>query len=538
MAKTTSDGLFTNPHPTNGELLGLTGLLKSEKGTDRRLPAFLLSWICSGVVHGVLLVLFLLVTINTGNTSVMEREDIQTRVDDEGPRPENLTNDAIGDDPNKQFEFKNDRIGPASVPGPSLPDEPVGMKNAPEAEPVNVPPPAGFGNREGQGGTANPLKTGPASPFGEPGALKGLAIPGGFSGRTGSARSKLVSEGGGNAESEACVAAGLKWLVAHQAPDGHWSLEGYHQHGHCNCKGFGDPNDIAGTAFGLLPLLGAGETHKDPQAVYRQNVDRALKYLVSRQARDGNFGGLMYAHGLATIAICEAYGMTSDPALRGPAQRAINFIRAAQHEGGGWRYNPRDAGDTSVTGWQIMALKSGQMAGLEVDDARNPTLKKAVNFLNSCMTVDQTGYGYQSPQEVSPSMTAVGLLCRLYLGTGPRNVGIQGGVQRLQQSPPAPANRNIYYDYCATQVLHHVGGEAWESWNPRIRNLLVQTQDKGTDRKHPHQKGSWAPDRDLWGSRGGRMMTTSLSILTLEVYYRHLPLYRRDMAAKNVSGEL
>jgi hypothetical protein len=352
-------------------------------------------------------------------------------------------------------------------------------------------------------------------------------VPGGFGGRSGAARKQLLTSGGGNAESEACVASGLQWLVAHQSPDGHWSLDGF-SHGRCNCGGFGQPNDIAATAFGLLPLLGAGESHKEPKATYRLNVERGLEYLIARQAPDGNFGGGMYAHGLATIAICEAYGLTSDPVLKTPAQRALNFIRGAQGDGGGWRYEPREAGDTSVTGWEIMALMSGQMAGLEVDNNRNPTLARASKFLNTCMTADETGYGYTSPQELSASMTAVGLLCRLYLGTGPRNSGIQGGVQRLKQNPPssAPTRRNIYYDYYATQVMFHFGGEPWDSWNPQIRNLLVKTQDKGDDPKHPHTKGSWSPVGDIWGG-GGRIMTTSLSILTLEVYYRHLPLYRR-----------
>src|SRR5205823_4456771 len=101
-----------------------------------------------------------------------------------------------------------------------------------------------------------------------------------------------------------------------------------------------------------------------------------------KQGRDGSFGGGMYAHGLAAIAMCEAYGMTSDPVLRGSAQRAIDFIRAAQSDNGGWRYQPREGGDTSVVGWQVMALKSGQMAGLIVDDSRNPTLARASRWLD------------------------------------------------------------------------------------------------------------------------------------------------------------
>src|SRR5207244_11314938 len=170
----------------------------------------------------------------------------------------------------------------------------------------------------------------------------------------------------------------------------------------CNCTGFGSQNDVAATAFGLLPLLAAGETHKNPKAVYGNNVGNALKYLMGKQARDGNFGGGMYAHGLASIAICEAYGMTSDLTLKLPAQRALNYIRAAQSENGGWRYEPRQGGDTSMVGWHLMALKIGTMAGPDVDDAKNPTFAKATKFLDSVGASDGSCYGYMGPNPTPP----------------------------------------------------------------------------------------------------------------------------------------
>src|SRR5262249_45223931 len=156
------------------------------------------------------------------------------------------------------------------------------------------------------------------------------------------------------------------------------------------------------------------------------------------------------------------------------------FIRSAQGEAGGWRYEPRQGGDTSVVGWQVMALKSGQMAGLEVDDSRNPTLSRATKWLNSCMTADGGGYGYLGPERTQ-TMTAVGLLCRLYLGTGPRNSGIVAGVNYLKKSSPPAGLNSIYYYYYATQVMHHVGGDAWEQWNPKMRDMLIAKQDKGLD---------------------------------------------------------
>jgi hypothetical protein len=499
----------------------------------------LLAFGISAVVHLMLISLFLTVTVSTANAGVMtETETISTGIEDEDKPPEaNLENPESGSlDPGELLNYNVPRIEDISVPGPVNPAEAVGMKDMPESIPVNVPPPPGIGTPGGSGGGLEG-PAGMANPIGAPGGMKGILTPGGFGGRSGSTREERLREGGGNTETEAAVAGGLRWMAIHQAPDGHWSLDGFNQHGHCNCNGFGQNNDIAATALGLLPLLGAGETHKNAKAKYRINVERGLHYLMRKQSRDGNFGGTMYGHGLATIAICEAYGLTADPLLKMSAQRAINFIRAAQGDNGGWRYQPREPGDTSVTGWQVMALKSGQMAGLEVDDVRNPTLGKATRFLNSCMAVDGSGYRYQAEMNITPPMTAVGLLCRLYLGTGPRNTGVQGGVKRLMSSPPSPGLKNLYYYYYATQVLFHVGGENWEKWNALMRDLLLRTQEEGKrDPKRAHVKGSWSPAGDIWGSGGGRIMTTSFAILTLEVYYRYLPLYRRDLGGKNMAA--
>src|SRR5438128_6978150 len=245
-------------------------------------------------------------------------------------------------------------------------------------------------------------------------------VTGGFNGRSGATRQQMLREGGGNTVSEAAVAAGLKWLAQHQAPDGHWSLDGFRQHGRCNCTGEANTNnDIAGTAFGLLPFLAAGKTHKrsaDNETYYKV-VEKGLKYLISKQNAQGYFGGgQYYAQGLATIAMCEAVGLTSDAALKAYAQRATNNIARAQNANGGWDYNPGTMEtDTSVSGWQLMALKSGQMAGLDVP---KQSLENASRWLDRVQTSSEgSGYGYRGPGE-SPTMTSVGLLCREYLGWG------------------------------------------------------------------------------------------------------------------------
>jgi hypothetical protein len=309
-------------------------------------------------------------------------------------------------------------------------------------------------------------------------------------------------------------------LARQQSSDGRWLLDGMF-------KDRGSANDTAGTGLGLLPFLGAGKTHKpDKYNLYDKVVAKAVRYLTSHQdPKRGELGGTMYGHGIATIALCEAYGLTQDPNLRVPAQRAVNYIVHAQHEKGGWRYAPGQEGDLSVTGWQIMALKSAQMAGLEVPAA---TLKKAERFLDSVAAANN-GYGY-TDTSATPTMSAVGLLCRQFMqGWGPQNLRLIQGINANLKPTPPGTRKDAYYHYYATQVMYHFGGDAWKSWNQKMRDQLVESQER--DKESPNF-GSWSSTGDVHGTSGGRLMVTALNLLTLEVYYRYLPLYYRDVAAK------
>ena len=228
----------------------------------------------------------------------------------------------------------------------------------------------------------------------------------------------------------------------------------------------------------------------------------------------------MYAQGLSAIALCEAYGMTQDPALKDLAQGALRFIVYAQDpKGGGWRYAPGQPGDTTVTGWQLMALKSGQMARLEVPA---PTLYLAQRFLGSVQSEDGARYGYMTPQPRN-STTAIGLLCRMYTGWQRDHPGLQKGVAYLSQW--GPSEDNMYHNYYATQVLHHWGGSDWEKWNRKMRDYLIATQATNS-----HEAGSWYFSGGQ-GQVGGRLYNTAMAVMTLEVYYRYMPLYREDAVA-------
>jgi hypothetical protein len=286
--------------------------------------------------------------------------------------------------------------------------------------------------------------------------------------------------------------------------------------------------------MGLLPFLAAGETHMS-DCLYKKNIFKGLQYLVSNQQADGNLAGrgafsLMYTHGLATIALCEAFGMTRDSRMGASAQRAIHFIETSQDpEGGGWRYTPHQPGDTSVTGWQIMALKSAQMAGLKVDPE---TMRAAQSFLKS---VANGPYGsefcYLKGDPPTPTMTAVGLLGTQYLGAERTDPAIVKGAAYLLRNPPIEILPDCYYWYYATQVMHNVPGPEWDRWNRQMRRVLIETQEH-----NGCATGSWDPNnpkQDPWGRIGGRLMQTSLSCLTLEVYYRYLPLYKLENPSKS-----
>ena len=352
------------------------------------------------------------------------------------------------------------------------------------------------------------------------GAIGGQA--GGLGGRSGAQRQKLVQSGGGNSQSEAAVEAALKWVINHQLPDGTWSFD-HTQSPSCggSCSHPGKYKDRAGaTAMALLPMLGRGYTHKE--GPYKKQFEAGITFLATQAMNQNGAvyekGGShpLYVQGLAGIVLSESYAMTQDKRLAMPAQAALNFIMSAQDPvGGGWRYQPKQPGDTSAVGWQLMALKSGHMAFLKVDPL---TIKRAVGFLNAVQGADGATYGYTDPGN-GYGTSAVGLLCRMYLGWKKDNPALQTGVARLAKAGP---NADLYYDYYATQILHHMEGDMWVGWNTKMRDMLVTTQSK-----KGHEAGSWFEgyEKGHGPEYGGRLYCTSLATMILEVYYRHLPIY-------------
>ena len=334
-------------------------------------------------------------------------------------------------------------------------------------------------------------------------------------------RAGVVESAGGNPDTEAAVKSALLWLVANQEPDGHWSA-GRHGAGQGSIQGqnrgdTGVDADTGITGLALLALLGAGHTHLEGE--HRVAIQHGLEYLLSSQRADGSLAGnaklfsSMYCHGMATLALAEALAITGDVRLRAGVEKAVAYTVAAQHIGGGWRYQPGDVGDTSQFGWQIMALKSAELAGVKTPEI---TKQRSLRFLETVSSGRHGGLAsYRAKERPSRTMTAEALLCHYLLADSPRQETCEEAAAFISQELPTSGAANVYYWYYGTLALRFSGNSAWQRWNEGLQQQLLESQ-----RGDAKLAGSWDPDK-LWGGYGGRVYQTSLSALCLESYYRY-----------------
>lgn len=341
---------------------------------------------------------------------------------------------------------------------------------------------------------------------------------------------------GGTKASERAIAAGLNWLGRHQQPEGQWTFAGFTEK--CNepkCGGAGQAtSDAAATGLALLSFLAAGQV-PNSKGPYGDTIKRGFDWLIQGQKPDGDLtrghpgGSFMYAQGIASITLCEAYGQTADKTIGEAAQKAVDFIEKAQNrQTGGWRYMPGDEGDTSVFGWQITAIRSAQLAKLKVQPE---TMDRAKRWLSTVAKGEKGGLFVYLPAmaagnsaKPTPAMTAIGLLGNQVFGMKADDPAAVEGAKLLLANLPADATRNTYYWFHATHAMHNRPGPDWDQWNRQLRRTLVESQCK-----EGCAAGSWDPAKptpDMWGQQGGRLFTTTLSLLSLEIYYRYLGLFK------------
>jgi len=362
----------------------------------------------------------------------------------------------------------------------------------------------------------------------------GDALPQVYQLRMAAEKVKIAEVFGGSAQTEAAVKSSLSWLAVNQEPNGSW---GALRHGAGSGEkvldvdhhppGVRADNGITGLA--LLAFLGAGHTHLEGK--YRNNVRRAIDFLIKSQHTSGSLSGnaqihaSMYCHGIASLALSEAYAMTGDQVLHGPVKKAIGYTVKSQNTyNGGWRYQPSDAGDMSQFGWQVMALRSAALAGIVVPER---TRSQARKFFAAISSGQHGGLAsYRVDDNVSRVMTAEALACRFFLQLERNPAAENEATTYISQELPAATRPNLYYWYYATIGMFQLQGEPWNAWNAALKQQLLARQ-KTTGRL----AGSWGVDTE-WGKHGGRIYTTAMATLCLEVYYRYLPVYGGKVAGR------
>ena len=420
------------------------------------------------------------------------------------------------------------------------------------------------------------------SEMGGSGAFMAIGAGGGSSGmfgsRTGGGKKRAVGKNGGSKGSESAVDASLRWFKRHQSPDGSWVASSYwknctegqkcepgkdHEAGDCT---------VAMTGYALLCFLGAGYDHKTPSK-YKDTVKKGVAYLVTAQKPDGSFGkdARNYEHPVATMAMAECYAMTQDPELKDKSQKGVNLILARQNveaaigadkaktQGSssgklGWDYTaPSTRNDASVTGWNVMALKSALAAGLNVgsgmEGAKNWLEKAwhATNFAKEkengvefkawkdVTAYDQSRFAYcwttgvDDKIEGHKNLACVGLVAGVFLGRTAGDPMIESLANFVMANQvPTAYPCNTYYMYYNTLAIFQVGGDKWDKWNASVRDMLVKSQRKSDD----CFDGSWDNGVGFHGAEVGRVLHTAYNTLCLEVYYRYAQVHANDKKPK------
>lgn len=346
---------------------------------------------------------------------------------------------------------------------------------------------------------------------------------------------------------EQALKDGFEWLKWHQSADGSWQAKDYPEN--CGkiaegarCEGLGDAaTSVSATGLALLVFLGDGNTTLE--GPYRDQVARGIGWLVDQQdPRTGLIGArssaaFMYDHAIATQALCEAYYFSESPGLMLAAQAAVYFILRARNPYGAWRYvePPNGENDTSVTGWMVLALQAAKDAKLKLD---HDAFTGALNWIHEVtepstgrVGYDAVGNRYRPVKRVNDqfsktrgeAMTAVGLLCRIFLGQDPKQTPVMIAHADLiarklpvwNDDPSQEAGPDFYYWYYGSHAMHQMGGDYWKTWSKALYSALVTSQCRDGD-----AKGSWNPQVDPWGFAGGRVYTTAMALLALESEFR------------------
>ncbi|MBE7464085.1 MAG: hypothetical protein HS116_11445 [Planctomycetes bacterium] len=500
-------------------------------------------WMVSGAFHALLLLLLTLIgmaVLRANPNEVVIVTDLSRKPEPPPEEEKKLPRDVF----KQPVEMNTTEV---SVEQPVLVHEEVEV-----AEHVETADESDAADAKGEDGISDVF-------LGGTGTVAAIGMGGGGGGafgrpNGGGGRLRRALRGGGGQATESAVDKALEWLARHQEPDGSWGA--IKHEGKADGRVNGLNGDVAVTGFALLAFLGAGHTERVGK--YKNNVKIGTEWLVKTlEEQEKTMGagrwlnnhGSNYTHGVAALALAEAAAMGRNPAVKAAAQRAIDGvvkgqIKLDESDYLAWDYQPgTGVCDTSVTGWNIMALKSAKVAGLSIDPA---AFAGAMRWINAGQDLKGAPEGNGAAEyweggmmtyrgtldnpngRKNMAMTAAAALTRMMVGGEPMDhAGIAGpcNLMKQQQNLPTPndAHFNLYYWYYGTLVMFQKGGEHWKLWNESMKAALLPTQRKDGD-----FDGSWNPlfSEPQGHIYGGRVMSTALGALCLEVYYRYMPIHR------------
>jgi len=337
-------------------------------------------------------------------------------------------------------------------------------------------------------------------------------------------RGDAIRTGGGSPHTEGAVLRALNWLKANQNADGSW----------------GGRYRAAMTGLALLTFLAHGETQAGPN--HAETVQRGVQWLLdTHQRHKGRFAveHLEYQHAIATYALAEDYAMTRNSALLPVVEQAVALIVNHQSLNGSWDYGynrtarpdaKRPGGDTSITGWNVQALKAASNADVQVAGL-DAAMKRAQGFLQAVYDDKARRFGYAVRGVGSDALVGVGILGLQFLGAGnsreARGALITARSFRCDWDRASEASS--YGWYYITQAMFQAGATAWSYWNREFRDEIVKHQ--AADGRWPvpgTTPGTSAPDagwRQVADPKDAPVYHTTLLCMMLEVYYRYLPTF-------------
>jgi hypothetical protein len=345
---------------------------------------------------------------------------------------------------------------------------------------------------------------------------------------------------------DAAVERALNWLAARQQVDGSFPTIDTGQPGvTCLCTlAFISHGHVPGdTAIGrrLQRATDYAASCQKPNGLITlvgpdgPSIDRELSHEIGTCAA--------YNHAISSLSLTEVYGM-SDVNRARRLQAAINkaltatlvmqrWAKKRDADVGGWRYIDHNAtdgdydSDLSISGWELMFLRSARNAGFPVP---NEPVDSAVAYVRRCYSSQDGVFQYfaSADDDRSRAMAGAGILALAHAGfhNAPEALSsgrwiLRNGFDKYNTVLPLSGGRHDRYHYAlftCCQAMYQLGGQYWREFFPRVVSTLLANQQPD---------GSWPADRHWHDGQFGNAYTTALVVMTLGAPNQLIPIFQR-----------